>query len=85
MPDENYDELIRQLSPEQRAILEKAMIAQRKPKLRLEVGQKGGISVYGLQKFPVTLYKEQWEALLDYADNIRHFIVVNEHRLKTKD
>ena len=50
----------------------------------LKVSEKGGVSVYGLGRFPVTLYKEQWAKLLDMADDIRGFIKDNEARLKTK-
>jgi hypothetical protein len=50
----------------------------------LKVSEKGGVSVYGLGRFPVTLYKEQWTRLLDMADDIRTFIRENESKLKTK-
>jgi hypothetical protein len=50
----------------------------------LKVSEKGGVSVYGLGRFPVTLYKEQWAKLLDMADEIRAFIKENEPRLKSK-
>ncbi|HEV3063225.1 MAG TPA: hypothetical protein VGY48_33575 [Vicinamibacterales bacterium] len=50
----------------------------------LKVSEKGGVSVYGLGRFPVTLYKEQWTRLLDMADDIRAFIKENDARLKTK-
>lgn len=50
----------------------------------LKVSDKGGVSVYGLGRFPVTLYKEQWSKLLDMADEIRAFINENESKLKTK-
>jgi hypothetical protein len=50
----------------------------------LKVSEKGGLSVYGLGRFPVTLYKEQWSKLLDMADDIRAFIRANEASLKTK-
>ena len=50
----------------------------------LKVSEKGGISVYGLGRFPVTLYKEQWLKLLDIAEDIRAFIRDNEGSLKTK-
>ena len=50
----------------------------------LKVSEKGGVSVYGLGRFPITLYKEQWTKLLDMADQIRAFIVENESSLKTK-
>ena len=50
----------------------------------LKVSEKGGVSVYGLGRFPVTLYKEQWARLLDMADEIRAFMVENESKLKAK-
>lgn len=50
----------------------------------LKVSEKGGVSVYGLGRFPVTLYKEQWVKLLDMADDIRTFIRENEAKLKVK-
>jgi hypothetical protein len=51
----------------------------------LRVSEKGGVSVYGLMRFPVTLYKEQWVKLLEMADEIRAFIRDNEAKLKTKE
>ena len=51
----------------------------------LRVSEKGGLSVYGLGRFPVTLYREQWERLLDIADDIRKFIRDNDHELKKKE
>jgi hypothetical protein len=50
----------------------------------LKVSEKGGLSVYGLGRFPVTLYKEQWTKLLDMADEIRAFLKENDAKLKTK-
>lgn len=50
----------------------------------LKVSEKGGVSVYGLGRFPITLYKEQWAKLLDMADDIRSFIAANEGQLKSK-
>lgn len=52
--------------------------------LSMKVSEKGGISVYGLGRFPVTLYKEQWVRLLDASEDIRAFIRANEDKLKTK-
>jgi hypothetical protein len=49
------------------------------------VSEKGGLSVYGLGRFPVTLYKEQWIKLLDMADDIRAFIREHESLLKAKE
>jgi len=54
-------------------------------RVQLKVSEKGGVSVYGLGRFPVTLYKEQWLKLLDMAEDIRTFIAANEGRLKSKD
>jgi hypothetical protein len=53
--------------------------------LSLKVSEKGGLSVYGLGRFPVTLYKEQWNKLLDMADDIRAFIQANDAQLKSKE
>ena len=53
--------------------------------MSLKVSEKGGVSVYGLGRFPVTLYKEQWKKLLDMSDDIRSFIEANESQLKSKE
>ena len=53
--------------------------------LRMKVSEKGALSVYGMGRFPVTLYKEQWLRLLNMSDEIRSFIAENEARLKAKD
>ena len=53
--------------------------------MSLKVSEKGGLSVYGLGRFPVTLYKEQWIRLLAMADEIRNFILENDSALKTKE
>ena len=58
--------------------------SQRGRSVSLKVSEKGGVSVYGLGRFPVTLYKEQWTRLLDMADDIRAFIKENDARLKSK-
>ena len=52
--------------------------------ISLKVSEKGGLSVYGMGRFPITLYKEQWLKLLDMSDSIRSFIVANDAALKTK-
>ena len=51
----------------------------------LKVSEKGGVSVYGLGRFPVTLYKEQWTKLLDMADDLRAFIAEHDGELKAKE
>ena len=53
--------------------------------MSLRVSEKGGLSVYGLGRFPVTLYREQWEKLLGMTDEIRCFIQDNDARLKKKE
>lgn len=58
---------------------------QRGRAVSLKVSEKGGVSVYGLGRFPVTLYKEQWGKLLDMGDEIRTFIRENDSKLKTKE
>lgn len=52
--------------------------------LSMKVSEKGGLSVYGLGRFPVTLYKEQWTRLLDKADDVRKFMELNQASLKSK-
>jgi hypothetical protein len=53
--------------------------------IRMKVSEKGAVSIYGMGRFPVTLYKEQWLKLLDMSDDIRAFITANEAQLKSKD
>src|SRR5262249_34751972 len=53
--------------------------------IRMKVSEKGALSIYGMGRFPVTLYKEQWLRLLDMADDIRAFIAANEAQLKAKE
>jgi hypothetical protein len=53
--------------------------------ISLKVSEKGGVSLYGLGRFPVTLYKEQWAKILEMADDIRAFIKENEGKLKAKE
>lgn len=52
--------------------------------LYLKVSPKGGVSLYGLQRMPVTLYVEQWGRLLDFADDIRKFLTAHDAELKRK-
>jgi hypothetical protein len=53
--------------------------------MRMKVSEKGALSIYGMGRFPVTLYKEQWLKLLNMADEIRGFIKANDAQLKAKD
>lgn len=58
---------------------------RRSGELDFKVGEKGGVSVYGLGRFPVTLYYEQWIRLLDAAPRLREFLEENKSRLKLKE
>lgn len=53
--------------------------------LSMKVSEKGALSIYGMGRFPVTLYKEQWLKLLGIAEEIKTFIEENDSRLKTKE
>ena len=53
--------------------------------IRMKVSEKGAVSIYGMGRFPVTLYKEQWLKLLEHMADIRAFIAANEGQLKAKD
>jgi hypothetical protein len=80
MGEPSYDELKARL-----AELEKQTTGRRSGNLEFRVGEKGGVSVYGLGRFPVTLYYEQWTRLLDTADKLREFLEENKSKLKLKD
>jgi len=67
------------------AELEQKLSSRKTGKLEFRVSEKGGVSVYGLGRFPVTLYYEQWMRLLGQIDELRAFIDENKSRLKTKD
>jgi hypothetical protein len=83
MAEESSEEKLARLEAENKAL--KDQIEQRKPgQLRLKISEKGGLSVYGLGRFPVTLYKEQWKRLLEHAEQIKTFLEQNEQQLKTK-
>jgi hypothetical protein len=62
-----------------------ALKAQTTRAVSIKVSEKGGVSVYGLGRFPVTLYKEQWVKLLDIAADIRAFIKEHDAQLKAKE
>lgn len=80
MTDDNMREELERLRRENEALKKGAARG-----VSLKVSEKGGVSVYGLGRFPITLYKEQWLKLLDLSDDIRAFIAANESRLKTKE
>jgi hypothetical protein len=64
--------------------LEKELESKESGKLEFKVGDKGGVSVYGLGRFPVTLYYEQWIKLLDATKELRAFLEANKSRLKLR-
>jgi hypothetical protein len=83
MADETPEERMARLEAENKRLRDQVE-QRRTTELRLKVGEKGGLSVYGLGRFPVTLYKEQWIRLLDHADEIRSFLKENDQLLKAK-
>jgi len=83
MTEDNLEERLARLEAENQAL--KEQVGGKRGSLRLKVGEKGGVSLYGLGRFPVTLYKEQWAKLLDSADEIRQFLKDNDHLLKRKE
>jgi hypothetical protein len=80
MPEPTKEELLARI-----AELEKQSEGRKRGSLEFKVGEKGGVSVYGLGRFPVTLYYEQWIRLLEAADGLRSFLEENKSRLKLKD
>ncbi len=80
MADETLQAELERLRAENAALKSRAT-----KEISFKVSEKGGVSVYGLGRFPVTLYKEQWEKLLEKADDIRAFITEHEAELKTKE
>jgi hypothetical protein len=83
------DEILKKLAAGDLAVDEASRLLEEADKKRgglyCKVSQKGGVSVYGLQRMPVTLYAEQWERLLGFTDEIKQFIADNEAELKRKD
>ncbi len=79
MADEDLKAELERLKAENEALKNK-----KKGSAFLKVSEKGAVSVYGLGRFPVTLYKEQWVRLLDMGDDIRSFITDNMDKLKSK-
>jgi hypothetical protein len=78
MAEPTYEELKAKI-----AELEKKTV--RTGELDFKIGEKGGVSVYGLGRFPVTLYYEQWIRLLDASQKLRDFLEENKGKLKLKE
>ena len=79
MTEPSKEELLQRI-----AELEKQAGSRKTGELQFKVGEKGGVSVYGLGRFPVTLYYEQWNRLLDAAEGLRSFLEENKSKLKLK-
>ena len=79
MPDESLQDEVERLRKENEAL--KARAAR---PTTIRVSEKGAVSVYGLGRFPVTLYKEQWLKLLAMVEEIQQFIAAHDSELKTK-
>ena len=80
MSDEDLQAELERLRNENAALKKGASTS-----IRMKVSEKGALSIYGMGRFPVTLYKEQWLKLMDMSDDIRAFIVANEGQLKKKE
>jgi hypothetical protein len=80
MTEEELKSEIERLKAENEALKSPA-----RGQISLKVSEKGGVSLYGLGRFPVTLYKEQWGRLLATGDQIKSFIEKNDHLLKKKE
>jgi ribosome-interacting GTPase 1 len=81
MAEPTYEELKARLAELEKQVETK----KRSGDLVFKVGEKGGVSVYGLGRFPVTLYYEQWKRLLGAAEEIRKFLEENKSKLKLKE
>ncbi|HWF07979.1 MAG TPA: hypothetical protein VG297_05915 [Bryobacteraceae bacterium] len=80
MADEDVQTELARLRAENEALKQRRSNA-----VSMKVSEKGAVSVYGLGRFPVTLYQEQWQKLLAMADDIKSFIEENRSRLKVKE
>jgi hypothetical protein len=79
---ESDDEMRREL--ERLRAENEALKAKERRGTQLRVSEKGGVSLYGMRRFPITFYKEEWERILEMADEIRAFMRENATALKTK-
>jgi hypothetical protein len=80
MTEPSYEELKARLSELEKQVETK----KRSGSMEFRVSEKGGVSVYGLGRFPVTLYYEQWTRLLDAAETLRQVLEENKEKLKLK-
>jgi hypothetical protein len=82
MADDNIHAELERLKAENEALKQKQ---KRGSAVSMKVSEKGAVSVYGLGRFPVTLYQEQWSKLLSLSDEIKEFIEENKAALKVKE
>jgi len=82
MAEETVEQKLARLEAENQAL--KEQVERKSGQLRLKVSEKGGLSIYGLGRFPVTLYKEQWVRLRGHVDEIKVFLKDNDQQLKAK-
>ena len=80
MAEEDLQQELERLRAENAALKERSERA-----VRLQVSVKGGVSLYGIRRFPVTFYMEEWRRILDMKDKILDFIAENEDKLKRRD
>jgi hypothetical protein len=80
MADEDLKTELERLKAENESLKKRRSSA-----VSMKVSEKGAVSVYGLGRFPVTLYQEQWNKLLSMADEIKQFIANNQDKLKVKE
>ncbi|HUO24614.1 MAG TPA: hypothetical protein VMU61_03045 [Candidatus Aquilonibacter sp.] len=81
MAEPTYEELKARLAQLEKQVETKKRVGV----LDFKVGEKGGVSVYGLGRFPVTLYYEQWQRLLGAAEDLKKFLEENKSKLKLKE
>jgi hypothetical protein len=81
MSEPTKEELLARIAELERQAAQKKRVGT----LSFKVSDKGAVSVYGMGRFPVTLYYEQWLRLLGAADELRAFLEENKHRLKLKE
>ena len=79
MSDEDLKDELERLRKENEALRKDTSSS-----IRMKVSEKGAVSIYGMGRFPVTLYKEQWLKLLEMSAEIRAFIAANDAHLKKK-
>tara|TARA_B100000315_G_C14456121_1_gene531472 strand:- start:432 stop:674 length:243 start_codon:yes stop_codon:yes gene_type:complete len=80
MPSDDIDDMKREL--EHLRTENEALKQKKSSQITFKVAPKGGMSLYGLSRFPVTLYKNQWISLLDVADKITEFLINHDDQLK---